>query len=72
MKNFKHHNLLSIFGVCLEISDNVPFIVLHYMANGDLRNYLKSSRREELNVVQFPVVSVYGVYNCTNCCSVMY
>ena len=57
MKNFKHPNVLSVFGVCLETSDGVPFIVLPYMPNGDLRNYLKSRRRDESNVEQFPIVS---------------
>ncbi|XP_065910248.1 tyrosine-protein kinase Mer-like isoform X3 [Dysidea avara] len=55
MKNFKHPNVLSVFGVCLETSDGVPFIVLPYMPNGDLRNYLKSRRRDESNVEQFPI-----------------
>lgn len=44
MLDFNHPNVLRLVGVCFDAEDKLPLIVLPYMANGDLRSYLKSKR----------------------------
>ena len=44
MLDFNHPNILRLVGVCFDMEDKLPLIVLPYMANGDLRSYLKSKR----------------------------
>jgi len=56
MKNFDHPNVLKVLGISLETEDGVPFILLPYMANGDLKNFLKSKRLDTLTVDKFPRV----------------
>ena len=60
MKKFDHPNVLSIFGVCLENDHDagVPFIVLPFMANGDLKSYLKDHRTKSESVNQLPEVQL--------------
>jgi serine/threonine protein kinase len=44
MKDFNHPNVLGLLGVVFDTPDGVPYLVLPYMDNGSLKNYLKSSR----------------------------
>ena len=62
MKKFDHPNVLSIFGVCLENDHEagVPFIVLPFMVNGDLKSYLKDHRTKPESVNQLPKVQLSG------------
>ena len=46
MVNFDHPNILRLVGVCFNMEDNLPAIVLPYMANGDLRSFLRARRAE--------------------------
>jgi serine/threonine protein kinase len=39
MKDFRHHNVLRIIGVTFDM-DGSPMVVLPFMANGDLRQYI--------------------------------
>ncbi len=43
MKDFSHPNVLSLIGVSLDAGQS-PHIVMPYMANGSLLNYLKKER----------------------------
>ena len=43
MINLNHPNVLTLSGVCMDRGP-VPYIVLPYMANGSLLNYLKKKR----------------------------
>lgn len=40
MKDFDHLNVLSLYGVV--IRNNEPHVILPYMENGDLKNYVKN------------------------------
>ena len=42
MKDFKHPNVLSLYGVV--ISQNRPHVLLPFMAHGDLRGYVSNPR----------------------------
>ena len=45
MRTFDHPNVLPLLGVCIDYDDNdVLKIVIPFMVNGDLRNFLKDSR----------------------------
>ena len=43
MKSFNHPNVLNLIGVCINAGE-APYIVMPYMANGNLLNYLKKER----------------------------
>ena len=43
MINLNHPNVLALVGICTD-GGSVPYIVLPYMANGSLLNYLKKNR----------------------------
>ena len=63
MKEFDHPNVLSVLGVSLnnDIDCGLPFIVLPFMANGDLKTYLKGKRLN--NADQLPEVCVTLLLN---------
>ena len=42
MKDFKHSHVMGLIGVCFP-EEEPPFIVLPFMANGDLHSYLKKT-----------------------------
>ncbi|XP_065910186.1 hepatocyte growth factor receptor-like isoform X3 [Dysidea avara] len=46
MKDFKHRNVLGLVGVSVGVEEDkaVPYIILPFMANGDLKRYLKDKR----------------------------
>ena len=44
MLDFEHPNILCPIGVCFNTEDNLPAIVLPYMAKKDLRNFLRDKR----------------------------
>ena len=43
MKEFDHPNVLTLRGVCLD-GGPAPFVVMPFMPNGSLLNYLKENR----------------------------
>ncbi len=63
MVNFDHPNILRLVGVCFNMEDNLPAIVLPYMANGDLRSFLRAKRAEMIisnaKNERYPPVSIY-------------
>ena len=62
MRNFDHPNVLSILGVGLDPDDGLPFIVLPFMANGNLKMYLINKRSKATDVNQLPEVSITTVH----------
>ena len=53
MSCFKHIHVMGLIGVCLD-SGSAPYIIMPYMANGSLLDYLRKERRnlvfpEEIN-----------------------
>ena len=43
MKKFQHRNVMGLLGVCLD-AGSAPYLVLSYMANGNLLSCLKNNR----------------------------
>lgn len=61
MKKSDHPNVLPVLGICLK-SDHesrLPFMILPFMSNGDLKSYLKKRRIKPACVDQLP-----EVHNC--------
>ena len=56
MKDFRHPNILGLTGVCFDTPDGVPFIILPFMANGSLKDYLKKKRTHVTTVDVLPEV----------------
>ena len=58
MKIFDHPNVLQLLGVCVDTNDDEMLkAVLPYMANGDLVNFLKQKRIDQMNISEFANVS---------------
>ena len=45
MSRFKHAHVMGLIGVCLD-AGSAPYIVMPYMANGSLLEYLKKQRNK--------------------------
>ena len=45
MSRFKHAHVMGLIGVCLD-AGSAPYIVMPYMANGSLLEYLKTHRNK--------------------------
>ena len=56
MKRIKHPNVLGLLGVCLNTEDGLPYIVLPFMENGDLKTILHSKRTTNGPVLKYPEV----------------
>ena len=58
MTKFDHPNVLSILGVSLDTDHQggVPFIILPFMVNGDLKTYLKNKRQRSTDINRLPKV----------------
>ena len=57
MKTFDHPNVLPLLGVCIDYDDeDVLKIVMPFMANGDLKTFLKDSRVSPNNTHEYPKV----------------
>ena len=61
MKTFRHPNVLPLLGVCIDYADeDVLKIVIPFMVNRDLRNFLKNNRVAPNNTHEYPeVIAIY-------------
>ena len=58
MKTFDHPNVLPLLGVCIDYDDeDVLKIVIPFMANGDLKTFLKDSRVTPSNTHEYSKVT---------------
>lgn len=57
MKDFDHPHVLGLTGVCLDSPTREPLILLPFMANGDLKSYLRDKRGDSSDAKTFPEVS---------------
>ncbi|XP_065909680.1 tyrosine-protein kinase receptor UFO-like [Dysidea avara] len=54
MKRLDHPNVLPLLGVCVDPdSDDLFKIILPFMANGDLRSFLKQSREDPTSIEEY-------------------
>ena len=58
MKTFDHLNVLPLLGVCVDYDDeDVLKVVMPFMANGDLKTFLKNNRVAPSNTHEYSKVS---------------
>ena len=64
MKTFHHPNVLPLLGVCIDNDgEDVLKVVMPFMANGDLRTFLKDRRVSPDNTQEYPeVCNAYYMY----------
>ena len=63
MKTFHHPNVLPLLGVCVDYDDeDILKIVIPFMANGDLRTFLKDSRVSPNNILEYPEVCMHNLF----------
>jgi len=59
MRTFHHPNVLPLLGVCINYDDeDVLKIIMPFMANGDLKTFLKDSRVSPNNTQDYPKVNI--------------
>ena len=63
MKTFHHPNVLPLLGVCIDYDDDVLKVVLPFMVNGDLRNFLKNNRLTLSNTCEYSEVKCIQMYS---------
>lgn len=56
MKDFNHPHVLGLVGVVFDSPDGLPRLVLPFMENGNLKDFLKSKRIEVTTVDTLPKV----------------
>ena len=57
MKRFEHPNVVGLLGVCFDTPEGYPYLILPFMANGNVRDYLKTKRVHATDTVSLPDVS---------------
>jgi len=64
MKDFKHHHVLTLIGVCFE-DEGSPMVVLPYMQNGDLLSYIRDEKNMPTvkNLLTFAIEIAKGIRN---------
>ena len=69
MKRFDHPNIVGLLGVCFDTPDGYPYLILPFMANGNIRDYLKNKRVHPTDITALPDVRVviYSVQACIHC-----
>ena len=56
MKKIGHPNVLDLLGICFNTKDSLPYVILPFMANGDLKTYLYNKRTSNTPVLKYPEV----------------
>jgi len=66
MKDFSHAHILCLLGVCFDTPDFSPYIIMPFMANGNMKDYLKGKRVHVTDIDTYPEVCVEHVHvQCT-------
>ena len=53
MKDFDHPNVLGLSAVCFDTPDGYPLLILPFMVNGSLKDYLKKT--EFMSLMSIPI-----------------
>ena len=59
MKKVEHPNVLGLLEVCLNTEDRLPYIVLPFMENGNLKTFLRSKKTTDGSVLRYPEVNIF-------------
>ena len=60
MRDFDHPNVMKFLGMCFDSPEGYPYIILPFMANGSLLDYLKKKSSSTLgnSVGGYPEVRI--------------
>ena len=67
MLDFQHPNVMGLLGVCFDTENNLPLIVLPFMANGDLKSYLVKLQCASHTNSELPKVNLNIIIECMHC-----
>ena len=56
-----HPNILNIIGVSIFPDENTPLMVMPFMHNGSIKEYVKSKRGDTLEFHSFPEVRIVTI-----------
>ena len=56
MKQFDHRNIVGLLGVCFDTPDGYPYLIIPFMVNGNIQDYLKDKRVHPTNSAVLPIV----------------
>ena len=59
MKELDHPNIVGLLGVCFDTPDGYPYLILPFMVNGNIRDYLKDKRVHPTTTTVLPYVGSY-------------
>ena len=62
MKRFDHPNIVGLLGVSFDTPDGYPYLILPFMANGNIRDYLKDKRVHPTDITALPDVRVITLH----------
>jgi len=62
MVDFDHPNIVKLIGVCFDTTDQLPFIILPFMVNRDLKSFLTSKREQTENLKTLSKLSKLKVW----------
>jgi serine/threonine protein kinase len=54
MKRFDHPNIVGLLGVCFDTPEGYPYLVLPFMAKGNIKDYLKAKRVHTTDTLSLP------------------
>ena len=64
MKRFDHLNVVGLLGVCFDTPDGYPYLILPFMVNGNVRDYLRKKRVHVSNMNTLPAVNKKNTTIC--------
>ena len=67
MRDFDHPNVMKFLGMCFDSPEGYPYIILPFMANGSLLDYLKHKTSQSNITNGYPEVSV-DICDCVCAC----
>lgn len=56
MRDFDHPNVMKFLGMCFDAPEGYPYIILPYMSNGSLLEYLKQKSNASNTISGYPEV----------------
>ena len=61
MKEFDHPNIVGLLGVSFDTPEGYPYLILPFMINGNIRDYLKDKRVQSTNTAVLLKVCLAGL-----------
>ena len=59
MRDFDHPNVMKFYGMCFDAPEGYPYIILPFMVNGSLLDYLKRMTAKSSTNSGYPEVCIH-------------